>query len=58
LTPSTGMPALRASSAARRKVPSPPENQHKFAALGGAGSASTTSISDAHDPHIGREQAQ
>ena len=36
LTPSTGISTLRANSAARRNVPSPPSTKHQFATLGGA----------------------
>ena len=45
LTPSTGMPALRANSAARKKVPSPPRTSTSSQPSAAFGSASTTSIS-------------
>ena len=58
LTPSTGTSALRASSAARKKVPSPPKHQHQFAALGGVGVGVDDLDFDAHRPHVVRSQLQ
>ena len=45
LTPSTGISTLRASSAARRKVPSPPRTRTSSQPSAARSSASTTSIS-------------
>ncbi|COW31930.1 Uncharacterised protein [Mycobacterium tuberculosis] len=45
LTPNTGMLALRASSAARKKVPSPPKTSTSSQPSAACWSASTTSIS-------------